>query len=280
MASEAYSEMVPKGFDPAMRRFAEGKFPEILSLMKNPPPPVPERPGPRASLRAAVMAGRERRGIGVIAEYKRASPSLGDIDLATTPEAAAEAYRAAEAMSVLTEEGHFKGDIRFLERVEGFGGPILRKDFIFHPLQVRATAETKASALLLMIRLTPDPGQLSDLIALATDLGLEAVVEVFTAAELETARRAGAAIIQVNSRNLGDLSLDPGRALALIERERPQTGETWIAASGLKTPEDLRRASKLGYHGALVGTVLMKAPDKRAALAALLEGLADGRAPR
>jgi indole-3-glycerol phosphate synthase len=266
--------LAPPGLDPALERLCASKVPEIRALLAQGPPPP--KAGPRPGLAAALSAGAARRGIAVIAEYKRASPSLGDIDLETSPEAAAEAFGEAEAMSVLTEERYFKGELGFLERVGAFKGPVLRKDFVFHPLQVRATAATRASAVLLMVRLAPDPALLSDLAALAAELGLEAVVEVFGPRELEIARKAKARIIQVNSRDLGDLSLDPRRALALIEKERPELGEAWIAASGLKTPEDLRRAALLGYHGALVGTALSGAPDKRAALSALVGGLAAG----
>jgi indole-3-glycerol phosphate synthase len=213
----------------------------------------------------------------VIAEYKRASPSLGDIDLATTPEEAAASLEAADGLSVLTEAERFKGDLAFIERAAAFPGPILRKDFIFDPLQLRATAATKAAAVLLIVSLTPDPGLLSDLTALSKELNLEAVVEVFGPGELITARRAGAAIIQVNSRNLGDLSVDPRRALRLAKDEPPLPSETWIAASGMKTSGDLLRAAEIGYHGALVGTSIMRSNDKWRALAALLTGLAEGR---
>jgi indole-3-glycerol phosphate synthase len=217
-----------------------------------------------------LRRGREKRGIGLMAEYKRASPSLGDIDLQTSPEEAAEAFRGADCLSVLTERDYFKGDLSYIERAKAFGGPILRKDFIYHPSQVAETAASAASALLLIVSLTPDLSLLSELISLAADFGLEAVTEIFSLSELEAAREAKASIIQVNARNLGDLSVDPDRALSLIKSAEPSNNETWIAASGLNTYDDLRRAASLGYHGALVGTALMRAKDKRAALASLI----------
>ena len=163
----------------------------------------------------------------------------------------------------------------FIERARAFPGPILRKDFVFHPVQIALTAATRASAALLIVSLTPDRELLADLAAVSREAGLEPVIEIFSLSKLETARRAGASIIQVNSRNLGDLSVDPQRALGLIKSAGPASGETWIAASGLSNSSDLRRAASLGYHGALVGTALMRASDKRLALARLREGLGE-----
>lgn len=226
----------------------------------------------KPSFSEALLKGRASRSIGVIAEYKRASPSLGDIDLATPPEKAAEDFQEADCLSVLTEADYFKGDIGYLERVEAFKGPVLRKDFIFHPLQIMATAQTRASAILLIVGLAPGPALLPELIRLAEDAGLEAVAEIFTLDELEAARRAKAKIIQVNARNLGDLSLDPARSLSLIKSAKPLPGEAWIAASGMRTRDDLKRAAEFGYHGVLVGTALMRASNKRAALRGLMDG--------
>ncbi|MDR2455369.1 MAG: indole-3-glycerol-phosphate synthase [Deltaproteobacteria bacterium] len=251
-----------------LRRLSASKAAEIERLLALGPPPALK--GRRPSLAEALRRGREKRGIGLLAEYKRASPSLGDIDLTTSPEEAAEAFRGADCLSVLTESDYFKGELSFIERAKAFGGPILRKDFIYHPSQIAETAATSASALLLIVSLTPDLSLLSDLVSLAAASGIEAVTEIFSLSELETARKAKASIIQVNARNLGDLSVDPERALSLIKSADPAKEETFIAASGLKTYDDLRRAASLGYHGALVGTALMRAKDKRAALASLL----------
>ena len=107
-------------------------------------------PGPRPSFSAALLAPHERT-LPVIAEYKRASPSRGDIRLDLLPEDIAARYARAGAacLSVLTEKAFFKGDMSFLARMAPAGLPLLRKDFFFDPLQVRATAATPASALLL-----------------------------------------------------------------------------------------------------------------------------------
>jgi indole-3-glycerol phosphate synthase len=218
----------------------------------------------------ALRRGRDERGIGFIAEYKRASPSLGDIDLSLGPEEAIEAYSGADCLSVLTERDFFKGDLDYLRSFAPSGKPLLRKDFLFHPLQLRDTALYPASAALLMAGLLPDPKGLSGLLELARSLGLCPVLEVFGPSELDLARAAGASLIQVNARDLSSLSLDLENSLALIRSSPPREGEFWIAASGVRQPGDLRRLAKAGYGAALVGTALMSSGRPRETLQAFL----------
>ena len=106
------------------------------------------------------------------------------------PEEVAEQYAAsgASCISVLTEEQFFGGRIGYLERMGRAGLPLLRKDFIFHQLQVMETASTPASALLLIVRLTPDARTLRVLREQAEAYGMHAVVEVFDPADLDIAR--------------------------------------------------------------------------------------------
>jgi indole-3-glycerol phosphate synthase len=249
--------------------FKAAKAKEIESLLRLKTASEPgEGPGP--CLRQALEAGRRRRGLAVIAEYKRASPSLGDINLNLSPERAAEGYRRADAISVLTEETYFKGSLSFIDRMTSPGLPILRKDFIFHPLQIAATAATKASAVLLIVRLTPEAAALRELRLAALRAGLEAVVEVFDESDLLTARACGATIIQVNRRDLSSLTLGGERRLNLIEKYPPLPGEFWIAASGLKTAEDLRAVAAAGFSAVLIGSALMASPCPGQALDELL----------
>jgi indole-3-glycerol phosphate synthase len=152
------------------------------------------------------------------------------------------------------------------------GKPLLRKDFIFHPTQVLETAETTASAILLMVRLTPDPALLSDLMATAEGHGLECVVEVFDPSELKLARGVGARLIQFNSRDLGSLKVDSGRIFQMALDHPPGPGEVYIAASGLSTPADLIKARDSGFRAVLIGTKIMAAADPAIALAGLLDG--------
>jgi len=210
----------------------------------------------------------EGESIRIIAEYKRASPSRGVINERLTPEEIAVCYTAggASAISVLTEETYFHGKLDFLHRVASRSDlPLLRKDFIFDAAQVRETAATPASALLLMVALTPDAGLLRELRELAESFGMTAVVEVFNERELEIARDTGAKVIQVNNRNLETLNVDVTASTRLITLKRE--GEIWISASGYETRAQLD--ALVGYDAALVGTSLMEATDPRAALEAL-----------
>ena len=214
----------------------------------------------------------------VIAEYKRASPSRGVIceDVGVEDCALAYAGAGASALSILTEEAFFKGRLGYLARARaalgaaGLGQPLLRKDFICDALQVEATFATPASALLLIVRFTPDAGRLRDLRQLAESQGLDAVVEVFGEADLETARESGARIIQVNARDLDTFKVDRAACLALARRCPPLPGEAWIAASGVFERAHLEEAGEAGFAACLVGTALMAGGRPGEALARLL----------
>ena len=214
----------------------------------------------------------------VIAEYKRASPSRGVIceDVGVEDCALAYARAGASALSILTEEAFFKGSLGYLARARaalgaaGLGQPLLRKDFICDALQVEATFATPASALLLIVRFTPDAGRLRDLRQLAESQGLDAVVEVFGEADLETARESGARIIQVNARDLDTFKVDRAACLALARRCPPLPGEAWIAASGVFERAHLEEAGEAGFAACLVGTALMAGGRPGEALARLL----------
>uniref|UniRef100_I2PWJ2 indole-3-glycerol-phosphate synthase n=1 Tax=Desulfovibrio sp. U5L TaxID=596152 RepID=I2PWJ2_9BACT len=221
--------------------------------------------GKRPSFSDALLA---HGPIAVIAEYKRASPSAGDINLGLSPREVAALYAdaGAAAISVLTEEAHFKGSLDFLEAISAANLPMLRKDFLLHPLQVAETAATKASALLLIVRMLTDP-ELSEMLALTYDAGLEAVVEVFDEADLNRAEAAGARIIQVNNRDLDTLETDLAVSRRMVARKRP--GRIWISASGITSRADVLGMATLGYNAVLVGTSIMAAPDPGAALAEL-----------
>ncbi|WP_243312448.1 indole-3-glycerol-phosphate synthase [Fundidesulfovibrio agrisoli] len=250
-----------------LNRFREAKQAEIERLVKledeglMPPPFEGERPD-------FIRALWENGPGAVIAEYKRASPSRGEINMGLTPEQAADAYRkaGAAAMSVLTEEVYFKGSLEYLSRMAGAGLPLLRKDFILHPVQVIHTASTPASALLLIARMC-EAEELRAMLGLAEAFGLACVVEVFDEADLNKVEPLEPEIIQVNNRDLDKLTTD----FAVSERlaARKQEGQIWISASGIKTRQDVERMAALGYDAVLVGTSLMSGEDPGAALAGL-----------
>ena len=249
-------------------RFKKAKVAEIAGLQslyadgRIPEPYSGHRPSFTGSLKSAGKAP-------LIAEYKRASPSRGTLNMHTSPEEAAAAYAdaGAGAISVLTEEQYFKGELSFLERTAGSGLPLLRKDFIFHPLQVAQTASTPASALLLIVRMLDESG-LRGLLEESRRFGLEAVVEIFDAGDLSVAREAGAEIIQVNNRDLDRLTVDLNVSKKLIREKKK--GEFWITASGIGLPEQLECLLASGFDAALVGSSLMQGDDPGQALRSLL----------
>lgn len=235
-------------------------------------------PTPQASVRPSFhKALQNKRNIPhLIAEFKRASPSQGDIAMHLDPAEVAADYAkgGASCISVLTEESFFKGHIDYIKAVQNCTLPILRKDFIFDPLQIFQTAATPASALLLIVALTPDVKLLRQLREQAEAFSLDAVIEIFTHEELLMARESGARIIQINARDLNTLQTDRKACLTFAQQYRQckQAGanELWIAASGIETHTHLLEAHELGFDAVLVGTHLMRGGQPLEAVKKLL----------
>jgi indole-3-glycerol phosphate synthase len=221
---------------------------------------------PRRGFRAALS----RPGIGVIAEFKRRSPSAGrlreDADVASI--AAAYECGGASAMSVLTEGPNFDGSLEDLRTAKAACGlPILRKDFIVDPYQLYEAHAAGADAVLLIVAAL-DRSQLASLHETASELGLDVLVEVHDSDELATAASIGASLIGVNNRDLRDFTVDIARTSRLLEEMPP--GATVVSESGIAAPEQLRTLEQQGVAAVLVGEALMRAPDPQSALAALL----------
>ena len=252
----------------ALDRFRQAKKEELEHLRAHPTTAFFKGARP-----AFIWDDRNPKGTGaisIIAEYKRASPSRGVINEHITPAEIAHLYTegGAHAISVLTEKKYFGGELAFLHQIAQHTHlPLLRKDFIFDELQVRDTATTPASALLLIVALTPEANQLRDLRQLAESFGIAAVVEIFNEAELETAREAGSRIIQVNNRNLETLAMDMSTTLRLIRQRLP--AERWIAASGIDSHDALTRLA--GYDAALIGSAPMSDENPKQALASIIK---------
>jgi indole-3-glycerol phosphate synthase len=256
-----------------LERFRKAQEPAIQNLLAL--AAQGRLPKPLEGARPSFFARLKKSGPGaIIAEYKRASPSLGVINLAREPEEIAAAYAkaGATAISVLTEERHFHGDIAFLHRMKEPGIPLLRKDFLLHPLQIVETAATPASALLLIVRML-GASLLRTMLDAARQSGLEAVVEIFDHDDLKIAREAmestGGAprILQVNTRDLAALTLCDGLSRELVGKKAGN--ELWISASGIRDRRDVLERTEDGYDAVLAGTCLMTAEDPGAALAAL-----------
>jgi indole-3-glycerol phosphate synthase len=203
----------------------------------------------------------KKPGTRIIAEFKRASPSLGDIDVAADPAERARMYEegGAAAMSVLCEGPRFKGSPEDLRRAKGAAEiPLLAKDFISTKERLVEVRDAGASAALLIVRYLDD-ALLAELLAETRALGMDALVEAHTAEEIARAVKVGADIIGVNCRDLETLSVD----LAVSERllgEIPD-GIVRVAESGVRTRADIERLAAAGADAFLVGTTLMKSSD-------------------
>lgn len=210
-------------------------------------------------------------GYALIAEIKKASPSAGliraDFDAAKLGTAYARA--GAACLSILTEEDHFQGRDEYLVAArEASGLPVLRKDFMLEAYQV-AEARVLGADCILIIMAALDDAQAKDMEAYAHEIGLDVLVEVHDEAEFERAMNLRSPLIGVNNRNLKTLKIDLAtteRLAAMLPKDR-----VLVAESGLKTPADLARMSKVGAKRFLIGESLMREADVEAATRAILD---------
>lgn len=225
---------------------------------------LPPTRGFAAALRAAAPA------VALIAEVKKASPSKGVLRPDFDPVAIARAYErgGASCLSVLTDSRYFQGDLAYLSEIRAAVAlPLLRKDFILDPVQVYEARLAGADAVLLIVAAVPSPGRLAELRHVAETLGMDALVEVHEARELEIARESGAALIGVNNRDLKtfEVRLETFETLA----PRFPAEALAVAESGIFTPADVARMGASGAQAVLVGEALMRQADIEAATRAL-----------
>lgn len=213
-----------------------------------------------ADFRAAISGDKDR--VKLICEIKKASPSAGVIKEDFDPVDMARAYKAggADAISVLTEEKYFLGSLEHISAIReaGIALPILRKDFTCDLYQVVESAAFGADAILLIIGVM-SRAETRNALRACEDYNLAAVVEVHTEEQLREAIGIGAAIIQINNRDLRSLRVDLGTTEKLVPLI--PKGTIVISASGVKTPENVRFLRELGVNAALIGESLMRHPD-------------------
>lgn len=209
-------------------------------------------------------------GISLIAEMKRASPSKGPIRPGAGVTEIVTAYQeaGARAVSVLTEPEWFGGSLDDLVEARGAVDlPLLRKDFVVDEYQLIEARCAGADAVLLIVAAL-DPARLSSLIAAASDLGMDALVEVHDEDEVQRAVDAGAEVIGINNRDLHSLEVDLDTTYRLLA-DVP-AGTVVVAESGITTRRDVRDLEEAGVDAILVGEALMREPDPRDAVRGLL----------
>jgi indole-3-glycerol phosphate synthase len=208
-------------------------------------------------------------GIGVIAEFKRRSPSAGTLREGADVSEVVRAYErgGAVALSVLTEGPSFGGSLEDLHAARAACElPILRKDFIVDPYQLYEAKDAGADGVLLIVAALAAE-ELASLHSSARELGLDALVEVHDGEELQCALELGADLVGINNRDLRDFSVEVGRTSRLMAQV--PVGVTVVSESGIATAEQLRDLHTEGVRAVLVGELLMRAEDPEAALRAL-----------
>lgn len=223
------------------------------------------------SLKEALQSANKK--VHIIAEVKKASPSQGIIrkDFNALTHALDYQEHGASAISCLTDEPFFKGELAFLKAIaERVEIPILRKDFIVDPFQIEEAKAHGANAILLIASICSRQ-QLLELNHAASEIGLECLVELYSESEKEKIDESLMPIIGVNNRDLKSFEVDVHRGTAILQSLASQTIK--VSESGLKTAADLHILSKSGINAALIGEHFMRQPKPGLALKQMLNGL-------
>ena len=213
----------------------------------------------RRSFRKAL----EGKPFALIAEVKLKSPSRGTLSRATA-ESVAKLYAksGAAAVSVLTDKRYFNGSLENLMKVRAIcPEPVLRKDFLIDPYQVYESYLAGADAVLLIVAALSER-KLAELLRLTEKLGMDALVEVHSEAELSRAHKAGARIIGINNRDLKTLTVDLGTTETLMKSARK--GRIYVSESGIGSEHDALRVRTAGVRAILVGSSIVTARNPRA----------------
>ncbi len=273
--TQTYLDRIVAGKRDELERLRrERPIAELRARIAAEPPPRP--------LEAALR--HDDRRVALIAEVKRASPSKGVLMQGVEPVDLARAYArgGATAISVVTEESHFRGSAGMLHEIRvaldaapgGERPPLLRKDFLFDPYHIDEARAFGADAVLLIAALL-DEAALRALLAQARQLGMGALVEAHDEDEMRRAVEAGATMVGVNNRDLRTFEEDLGiterlaRSLAL-SISKGAARPLLVSESAIRTPADVARVAAAGARAVLVGEALVTAPDVAAKIRELL----------
>lgn len=204
---------------------------------------------------------RNENSVSIIAEIKKASPSKGIIRSDFDPLKIAESYfeNGAAAISVLTDEPFFQGSLKYLQKVSEISPiPLLRKDFVIDPYQIKEAKAYGADAILLIVAMYKG-NQLSELLAASEEFGLDALVECYEKEEVESLEWNKIEILGVNNRDLKTFHVDLHRGIELLETA-PESVIT-VSESGIYQPDDLMKLFRYGINSALIGEHFMRQPD-------------------
>jgi indole-3-glycerol phosphate synthase len=249
-------------------RILDTKRQEVAARKASPrswPAPTPPR-GFKAALDARATAG----GYGLIAEIKKASPSKGLIRADFDPPAHARAYQAggAACLSVLTDAEYFQGHEDYLIAARAACDlPVIRKDFMIDPWQVEEARAIGADAILIIVAALDDT-QMAEIEAAAFEQGMDVLVEVHDAQELDRALKLKSRLVGVNNRNLKTFEVDVQKTYELVARA--PTDCTFVAESGLTSRADLDAMAEHDIRCFLIGESLMRQPDIEAATRAMV----------
>ncbi|HEY6867285.1 MAG TPA: indole-3-glycerol phosphate synthase TrpC [Candidatus Eisenbacteria bacterium] len=257
-----------------LQRIADRRRQDIEELKQRVPAfKLRERLGPArpaGRLERALRRGGAREPLRLLCEIKRASPSRGTLKADLDPVALARLYAGggAAAISLVTEPHGFMGDLAWIDAVRpAVSLPLLLKDFVVDPYQLVDAVARGADGVLLIAALLSDV-QLQRFIGDARLLGLDCLVEVHDATELQTSLRAGATLVGINNRDLRSFEVDLETSFGLLPRVPPLV--TAVAESGLSQPADLARLRATRCDAVLMGEVFMTSADPAGTLATLL----------
>ncbi len=213
--------------------------------------------------RQSFYEALKKPGLSIIGEFKQASPSTGDINSQITLTERMTEYNASmDAISCLTEEDHFKGNIDYLKQIRSMSNlPILRKDFMIDEYQFYEAKAIDADAVLLIAAILDDI-QLRDYYQLARALGLDVLIETHDELEMERTLRINPRIIGVNNRNLKDFSIHLETSKRLSKMV--SADKVFVAESGIVSDEDVRFLKDCQINAFLIGRAFMESENPQA----------------